>query len=193
MVDSTTTDTVTVCQFTLRMILRNVDNQIELVFGNHLHHVVLCVRTFIGPVNSFSAHSMSIQESGCTCRCINLISFIEEHAAGLQQIYFRFHGTGREHHSLLRNLEASSNHGAQQCFGEIITDTAYFTGRRHIHTQYRVCLVQTGERELRSFHTNPVDIECRLVRTSIRSIQHDAGSSFNKVTLQHLRHERETT
>ena len=124
MVDSTTTDTVTIRQFTFRMILRNIDNQIELVFGNHLHHVVLRVRTFIGPVNSFSAHSMSIQESGCTCRCINLISFIEEHAAGLQQIDFRFHGTGREHHSLLRNLEASSNHGAQQCFGEIITDTA---------------------------------------------------------------------
>ena len=45
-------------------------------------------------------------------------------------------------------LESGSNHGIQQCFGEIVTNTSHFTRRRHIYAQYRVCLVQTGERRI---------------------------------------------
>ena len=77
MVDSTTTNTVTVRQFTLRMILRNVNDQVELVFSYHLHYVVLSIRAFIRPVNGFGRYTMSIQERSRTCRCINLVAFIE--------------------------------------------------------------------------------------------------------------------
>ena len=41
----------------------------------------------------------------------------------------------------------------------------------HVHTQYRVCLVQTGEGELACLHTDTVDVECRLVRLCIGSVQ----------------------
>ena len=53
--------------------------------------------------------------------------------------------------------------------------------------------MQTREGELRSFHTDPVDVERSLVRLALRSIQHDAGSCFDKVAFQHLRYEREAT
>ena len=90
---------------------------------------------------------MRIEECGGTCRSVNLIPLRKKHAAGIQQIHFRFHRAGREHHTLFRtrNLEAGSNHGVQQRFGEVVTDTAHLTRRGHIHTQYRVCVVQAGE------------------------------------------------
>ena len=44
-----------------------------------------------------------------------------------------------------------------------------------------------------SLHANPVDVERRLVRTGIRSIQHNLRGSFDKVAFQHFRHKRETT
>ena len=74
---------------------------------------------------------------------------------------------------------------------EVITDTTHFTCWRHIYAQYRVCLVQTGEGELACLHTDTVDVECRLVRLCIGSVQHDTGSSLDEVTLQHLGYERE--
>ena len=45
----TTTDTITVCQLTFRVIFRNVDYQVKLMFGYHFHYVVFCMRTFIWP------------------------------------------------------------------------------------------------------------------------------------------------
>ena len=103
------------------------------------------------------------------------------------------HGSGGEHHALLGtgDSESGSNHGIQQCFGEVVANTAYLARRRHVHTQYRVCLVQTGEGELACLHTDTVDVECRLVRLCIGSVQHDTGSSLDEVTLQHLGYERE--
>ena len=53
--------------------------------------------------------------------------------------------------------------------------------------------MQTGEWELRSLYTNPVDIKGRLVRTAVWSVKHDTGSCFDKVTFQYFRHEWETT
>ena len=136
---------------------------------------------------------MSIQECSGSGSSVNLISFGKQHAACIQQVNLRLHCTRREHHCLFRNLEACSDHRIQQCFREIITDTTYFTGRRHVHTQNRVSLVKTGERELRGFYANPVDVERSFVRLAIRSIQHDAGSRFDEVAFQHLRYKREAT
>ena len=53
--------------------------------------------------------------------------------------------------------------------------------------------METRERELRSLHTNPVDVECALVRLAIWSIEHDASSGFDEVAFQNLRYERERT
>ena len=161
--------------------------------SDHLHHVVFSTRFFIRPVNRSSFYTVSVQECSRSGSSINLISLGKQHTARIQQIYFRLHSTGREHHRLFRNLESCSDHCVQQCFREIVADTTYFTGRRHIHAQNRVSLVKTGERELRSFHTDPIDVERSLVRLAVRSIQHDAGSCFDKVTFQHLRYEREAT
>ena len=38
-VDGTTTDSVTIGELTLGVILRDVDDEVELVVGNHLHNV----------------------------------------------------------------------------------------------------------------------------------------------------------
>ena len=51
--------------------------------------------------------------------------------------------------------------------------------------------MQTGEGELACLYTDAIDVECRLVRLCIRSVEHDAGSSLDEVALQHLRYERE--
>lgn len=48
-VDGPTTDAVTVGQFPFGVVFRDVDNQVELMFRNHLHHIVFCIRTFIRP------------------------------------------------------------------------------------------------------------------------------------------------
>ena len=147
------------------MILRNVYDQVKLMVSDHLHYIILCTWFLIRPVNRSRVYSMSIQECSSSGSSINLISLSKQHTAGIQQTHFRLHSTGREHYCSFRNLESGSDHCIQQCFREIITDTSNFTCRRHIHTQYRVSLVQTRERELRCFYTNPVDIKCRFIRT----------------------------
>jgi len=38
----------------------------------------------------------------------SLIALSEQHTAGIQQIYFRLHCTGREHHCFFRNFESGS-------------------------------------------------------------------------------------
>ena len=53
--------------------------------------------------------------------------------------------------------------------------------------------MQTWEGELRCFHTDPVNIKSRFIRTRVWSVKHDAGSRFDKVTFQYFRYERETT
>ena len=51
-VDGTTTDSVTIGELTLGVILRDVDDEVELVIRNHLHHVreilVLLIRPSYG-------------------------------------------------------------------------------------------------------------------------------------------------
>ena len=39
-VDSTATDLVAVGQLAFRVVLRNVDNQVELMIVNHVHHIL---------------------------------------------------------------------------------------------------------------------------------------------------------
>ena len=46
--------------------------------------------------------------------------------------------------------------------------------------------MQTGERELGSFNTDPVNIECRLIRLAVWSTQHDAGCGFNELRFNTL-------
>ena len=48
-----------------------------------------------------------------------------------------------------------------------------------------------NEDELGSFHTDPVNIECRLVRLAVWSTQHDAGCGFNEVAFQYFGNKRE--
>ena len=43
MVDGTTTDAVTVGQLTLCLVLGNIDDEVELVFGYHVHHLVFTI------------------------------------------------------------------------------------------------------------------------------------------------------
>ena len=62
MVDSTTTNLITIGQFALSMVLRNVHNEIELMFSNHLHDVVFCIWTFIWPEYWSRIYTMSVQE-----------------------------------------------------------------------------------------------------------------------------------
>ena len=51
--------------------------------------------------------SVRIEKCSGTCRSVNLISLRKKHAAGIQQVHFRFHCTGREHHTFFwtRNLK----------------------------------------------------------------------------------------
>ena len=90
MIDCTATDTITVRQLTLAVILRNVNDQIKLMVSNHLHDVVLCTRFFIRPVNWSRFYTVSVQEGSSSGSCVNLIALSKQHTAGIQQIYFDF-------------------------------------------------------------------------------------------------------
>ena len=47
MVDGTTTDAITIGELALGMVLRHIDDEVKLMVGNHVHHLVLTV--FIRP------------------------------------------------------------------------------------------------------------------------------------------------
>ncbi len=61
-VDSVATDTVTVRQFTLGLVFRDIDNQIELMLGYHRQHVVLGSRMLVGPVHGYRFHPLSFKK-----------------------------------------------------------------------------------------------------------------------------------
>jgi len=163
------------------------------MFRNHLHHIVFCIRTFIRPEHRSSGDAVRVQEGSRTSCSIDVVSFLVKHLAGIQQIDFRLGSAGREQNGLFRNLVTGCNQGIQQCFIEVVSQATYFTGRWHVYSQYWVGILQAGEWELRSFYPNPVNVERQFVRTYVRSIQHDAGSRFDKVALQYFWYKREAT
>ena len=66
MVDGATTDSVTIGQLTLGVILRDVDDEVELVVGNHLHHVRKILLVLIRPSYGCSLYVVLVEELRCT-------------------------------------------------------------------------------------------------------------------------------
>ena len=83
MVNGTTTNAVTIGQLALRMVLRHVDNQVERMVGNHVHHIVLTL--FVRPCYGRSLHAVIVQETGCTACSVNLIALLHQFLGRLQQ------------------------------------------------------------------------------------------------------------
>ena len=74
MVDGTTADAVTIGELAVGVILRNVDDEVELVSLNHIHHVVGGI--LVGP---------------CYGRCLHAV--LLEELCGLQQGNLTLNGT----------------------------------------------------------------------------------------------------
>ena len=108
-VDGATADTVTVGQLTFRVVLRNVDDQVELVSGNHLHYVVFCVRAFIRPEYRSCRNAVRVQECSCSGCSVQVISVLAKHLASVEQVNFRLSSTRRKQYRLFRNPSSKSS------------------------------------------------------------------------------------
>ena len=79
MVDSCTAEAVSVCELTLGVVLRDVDDEVETVVGNHLHHIVFGCRILIGPHYRCCLDSVLVQELGCTQCSIDVVTLLLQH------------------------------------------------------------------------------------------------------------------
>lgn len=99
MVDSTTADAVTIGQLTLGVVLGNIDDEVELVVGNHVHHIVLSI--LIRPADSSCLDTVLIEELGSTCGGIYLIALLHEFTGRLQQADLTLGGTTGDQYAAL--------------------------------------------------------------------------------------------
>ena len=146
---------------------------------------------FVRPAHTCGLHAVLGEEFLRSAGRIDLVAVVLQHLAGVQQVHLRTGIARGDHHGLFRNTVPDRNHRRQQRFAEIVADATHFAGRRHIHAEHRVGIVQPRERELRRLHADPVDIEIRVVRFFVRSVEHDPRRGLDEVAFQHLRHERE--
>ena len=78
MVDGATTDSVTIGELTLGVILRNIDDEVELVVGNHLHHVRKILVVLIRPSYGCSLHVVLVEELRCTGCSIDGVTVLHQ-------------------------------------------------------------------------------------------------------------------
>ena len=93
----------------------------------------------------------------------------------------------------MRNTITDREHRLENGTGSVTAYTPHFARRRHIHTQYRVCLLQAVEGELRSLDSYVIEVEEVLVRLLYRNAEHHFRSQFDKVDFKYLAYERERT
>ena len=146
MVDGATANAVAIGQLALRLVLRHIDNQLYLMIRYHLHHVLAAF--LIGPGHGSGLHTVLVQE---TCRSVggvDLIAVLHQVAGRLQQVHFALHTAAAHQDAVLRYAVTRGYHGVEQGLVQVVAQTTYLTGRRHVHTQHRVGILQTGEGEL---------------------------------------------
>ena len=99
--------------------------------------------------------------------------------------------TGREQNGMLRNALTHGKHTLEQSLIGVVAQAANLSGRTHIHTEHRVCFLQTVERELAGLDTNVVEVEEILIGLLHRLTEHHPGSQVDEVDLKHLAHKGE--
>ena len=85
MVDSATTDSVTIGQLALGMILRDVDDEVELVVCNHLHHVRNILMVLIRPSYGSSLDVVLVEELGCTRSSVDSVTILNQSLGSVEQ------------------------------------------------------------------------------------------------------------
>ena len=127
MINSTTTDTVTVGELTLSIVLRNVDNQVELMISDHVHHIVISF--LIRPGNSRCRNVIILEELGSTAGSIDLVTVLDQLLSRLQQSNLSFGATGGYQDILLWQTITCSNECIEHGLMQVVTQTTYLTSR----------------------------------------------------------------
>ena len=84
-VDGATTDSVTISQLALGMILRNVDDEVELVVGNHLHHVRHILVVLVWPTHGSSLDVVLVEELRCTGSSVDGVTILHQRLGSVEQ------------------------------------------------------------------------------------------------------------
>ena len=85
MVDGATTDSVTIGELTLGVILRDVDDEVELVVSNHLHHVREILVLLIRPSYGCSLHVVLVEELRCTGCSVDGVTVLHQSLGSIEQ------------------------------------------------------------------------------------------------------------
>ena len=142
------TDTVAVLQFTLRMVLRNIDDKIDFVTGDAVDNIRFNTRVW--PMEHFRRNIILFQELSRSACGIQLVPCSMEGACCIQQLHLRTCGSRRDQNAflLIGYVMSYGQHTLEQSLVIVVTQTSYLTRGSHIHTKNRVGLEQSSEREL---------------------------------------------
>ena len=133
----------------------------------HIQRLRLLV-SLTGPIHLRILHPILRKELTGTSRCKELIPFLLKQTGSGKHFHLLFRCTGRKQDIFLRYAVAYRKHSLQHGTGGITSDTTYLTCRCHIHTQHRVGLLQTIERELTGLDTYIVQFKEILIRLLYR-------------------------
>ena len=157
------------------------------------HLECLGMSLFTGPINTGVLHTILGKElAGTSCR-ENIISLLLQHTGRLEHIHFLLRCSGRKQNLLLRDAITHGKHSLEHGTGSIAANATHFTGRSHIHSQYRVGFLEAVERELARLDPDIIEFEQILLRLLNRQAEHDFRGKFDKIDLQYLADEGERT
>ena len=78
------------------MVLGHIDNEVELVGGNHVHHVVLTI--FVRPADRRCLHPVLVEELGCAVCSVDVETLLDKLLCGFQQSNLTLGCTRRDEH-----------------------------------------------------------------------------------------------
>ena len=128
---------VAIGKFPLAMVLGDVHDEVELVVGNHCHHVFPVAILLVRPCHSSCFYSVFVKELCRAFTCAYCVALADESAGSIEHGYLLLCSTRGNHDSLVlrRYLVAGSNKRVQQSLLVGVAHTSHLASRAHIHTQ----------------------------------------------------------
>ena len=91
-VDSVTTDVIAIGQLALGLVLRDVDDEIELMLSHEVDDVVFAI--LVWPAHRSTLYAIVLEELGSTCRSIDVVAVLHEVLCWLKELHLAL-GTTR--------------------------------------------------------------------------------------------------
>ena len=125
MVDGATTNAVTIGELSFRMVLWNIDDEVELVVGNHVEHFVFSL--FVRPRHGCRLDIVLVKETGCTLSGKDVVAGIDKSFYRLKKVNLDLQTARRLKDVLLGDVVTCGYHRVEKSLVEVVAETSHLS------------------------------------------------------------------